>query len=322
MSVDPGAVPVPGWFAELRQRFGDLRSAEKLPHALLLGGVAGSGKGWLADALAAEALCSNPADGACGDCKSCHLIVAGSHADLRTVDLVEDAKRISVDQVRELNRFLLHTAQIGRRKVAIVRRADLLNRNAANALLKTLEEPPPDTLILLLADRPGGLLPTIRSRCRQWRIQLPPAAVASRWLIAAGVPERDADALLKLAEWRPFAALEWYRDESWRRRQDTQKLIGDALAGDLAPLIAAKQMAGFETQGILDLMMTRVHQQACASVADLDQLGHLERFYRHLQSLHREVTRGTNPNPMLLWESVLLGWQSLQWRLKSNARGS
>src|SRR5690606_10041210 len=120
---------------------------------------------------------------ACGHCKQCELLLAGSHPDLR-IYAPEKSRMVKVDQVRALSTFAVGSPQVAHHKVAIVDRADLLNINAANALLKTLEEPLPDVTLLLLQESGRPVLPTIRSRCQALTIPVPAEEQAQNWLAA------------------------------------------------------------------------------------------------------------------------------------------
>jgi len=166
----------------------------RLPHALLIHGAAGIGKVEFARAFAAGALCESPREGlACGQCPSCHWFSQGNHPDFREIvpesaaddeDEVEGegakaekAKSvvIKIDQVRAVADFVALTTHRAGFRVLLLHPADALHPNAANALLKTLEEPPPHTLILLVTAYPARLLPTIRSRCRPLALPMPEA---------------------------------------------------------------------------------------------------------------------------------------------------
>lgn len=188
---------------------------QRLHHAWLLQGAPGIGKGALARAMAGAMLCEDPqADGsACGRCTGCHLYSLGHHPDIRVLqpppEEDEKGKRkqpiISIDQVRELADFVGLSSHRGGWRVIIVEPADAMNTAASNALLKTLEEPPPNTLFILLSHQPGRLLPTVRSRCRRLLLPLPPAAEASAWLEQQGL--EDAQAWLAQTGGAPLAAL-------------------------------------------------------------------------------------------------------------------
>lgn len=186
--------------------------------ALLLAGPRGVGKGALALAWAQALLCEAPlADGAaCGTCPACHWFDTGGHPDFRRVTLQEKtgkegetrmATAIEVDQAREAVDYVqLSTYRAGFR-VVLVNPADSLNLAAANALLKVLEEPPLNTVFVLVSDQPRRLLPTIRSRCTRLDIGLPSIDQAAQWLAGQGVD--DAKNLLALSGGTPLDAQRW-----------------------------------------------------------------------------------------------------------------
>jgi DNA polymerase-3 subunit delta' len=204
--------------AELRRLF----DSGRLPHALLLGGPRGIGKATLAFRLArfvlAQSSGEGPPIGLFSDNAEAGLTIApdsgvfrrvasGGHADLLTVERAYDPRRrrmrseIVVDDTREISAFLRLTAAEGGWRVVIVDGADEMNRNAANALLKILEEPPRRTLLLLVAHSPGRLLPTIRSRCRRLALAPLPSDIVGELLSRhrPDLPEMDAAAVTALA---------------------------------------------------------------------------------------------------------------------------
>lgn len=179
-------------------------------HAYLLHGPAGIGKRALAERLMASLLCKQPVGlEACGSCKSCSLLAAGSHPDNYILEPEEADKAIKVDQVRELVNFVVQTAQLGGRKVVLVEPVESMNVNAANALLKSLEEPSGNTILLLVSHQSSRLLPTIRSRCVQQACPLPSEVMSLEWL-AKALPEcsdTERRELLTLAAGSPLAAV-------------------------------------------------------------------------------------------------------------------
>lgn len=216
------------WLKPVLQQWQQQRG--RLHHAWLLQGAAGIGKGALARAMAAALLCESvQADGgACGVCTGCHLYALGHHPDLRILQppQEEDEKDkdklrrrqpiIAIEQVRELADFIGLTSHRGQYRVVIVEPAEALNTAAANALLKTLEEPPANTVFLLVCHQPGRLLPTVRSRCRRLLVPMPSAAEACAWLQQQGLQEPDA--WLALSGGAPLAALDAREDAQaeWR----------------------------------------------------------------------------------------------------------
>jgi DNA polymerase-3 subunit delta' len=201
------------WQAEFAR--GQLAGRATWPHALLLDGPRGIGKRALAMNLARSLLCEAPqASGqACGACPSCVYVAAGQHPDLRMVEpfTVEDdgtvklLDAIPVDAIRALTRWAQVTSHRGRAKVALIVPAETMNAAAANALLKTLEEPPPETFVMLVAHQPGRLPATIRSRCRRVAAPRADAVAAQAWLTAQGVA--NAGSLLGQAGGAPLVAV-------------------------------------------------------------------------------------------------------------------
>jgi len=186
------------------------------PHALLLHGPRGIGKHALALGFAQALLCEAPGvDGlACGECPGCRYAMAGQHPDLMRIELLEiDADdgtlktvdTIGIDRVRALTEFVQLTSHRQRAKVAVIAPADRMNAAAANALLKTLEEPPAGTYLILVADQPGRLPPTILSRCRKLAAPRPTPGEARAWLAAQGVGAPDV--ALAQASGAPLSAL-------------------------------------------------------------------------------------------------------------------
>jgi len=177
--------------------------------AFLLFGPTGVGKRTLADALTARLLCdAPPTDDACGRCAHCTRVASGTHPDVHVVTREQDRRDIRTDQIRELARWLALQPLMAARKVALIDGAHCLNEHGQNALLKTLEEPPGGSILLLTATSPALLLPTVRSRCQLIRLDpLPPEAVA-QVLEARGIAAAKARTLAALAEGCPGRALE------------------------------------------------------------------------------------------------------------------
>ena len=205
------AAPVPleflPWHDAARARLGAAAAGQRLPHALLLHGPDGVGKERFAAVLAAGLMCRRPGPDMqpCRECAECALSRAGSHPDLYWLRRPEDKKSIGVDAVREVCEQLGMTSLRGGHRVALVLHAHLMTPNAQNAFLKTLEEPAPRTLLVLITSRPSGLLATLRSRCQRIEIPRPSTADAEAWLSRelGAVP---APGLLELAGGAPVKA--------------------------------------------------------------------------------------------------------------------
>ncbi|WP_448681950.1 DNA polymerase III subunit delta' [Pseudomonas nicosulfuronedens] len=215
-----------------------LSSRPRHAHAYLLHGPAGIGKRVLADNLVHFLLCQRPEGGkACGQCKACLLLAAGTHPDFFLLEPEEPEKPIRVDQVRELVGFVVQTAQLGGRKVVLLEPAEAMNLNAANALLKSLEEPSGDTVLLLISHQPSRLLPTIKSRCVQQACPQPTAAQAREWL-ASALPDESAEALdelLVLAGGSPLTALRLQGQNVREQRAQVVEGVKKLLKQQVAP---------------------------------------------------------------------------------------
>ncbi|HWU75941.1 MAG TPA: DNA polymerase III subunit delta' [Rhodanobacter sp.] len=233
------------WHAEHWQRLQARRQREALPHALLLCGVAGLDKRAFAERFVRGLLCMESHDGdACGHCRGCLLLAAGSHPDVVTLSfgLRKDGTprtEIVVDQIRELSARLAMRSQLGGWQVATIDPADAMNAAAANALLKTLEEPAAQTLLILLADAPWRLPQTIRSRCQRIEFHLPAADQALGWLQAEGVP--DAASALAAAGGNPGLAREWGATGALDRRIEVRRDLSALASGRGQPTEVVKR---------------------------------------------------------------------------------
>ena len=194
---------------------------QRLPHALLLVGQRGLGKFELARAFAAGLLCEKqiPGGAACGHCMACNWFSQGNHPDFRLLQpdaLAEDgdgeegkkkaSQQITIDQIRELDDFFNVGTHRDGLRIVLINPTETMNRNAANAILKTLEEPSASTLFLLVSNEPLKLLPTIRSRCQVVPVAIPQTKSAEQYLADSGV--KDAARWLALAGGSPRLAME------------------------------------------------------------------------------------------------------------------
>lgn len=188
---------------------------QNIPQALLLTGSQGLAKFELAVLWAKTLLCdsilpgtlSDNATTACGKCTSCELIQADTHPDYMLIEPEELGKAIKVDQIRELVDFVSLTRSRGDKRVIVINPAESMNINAANSLLKTLEEPPENTIIILVSSKPSSLSATIRSRCQHFPVSAVSIDSMRSWL-AEGTNKsaQELDIALSLAEYTPLNA--------------------------------------------------------------------------------------------------------------------
>ncbi len=174
-------------------------SAGKVPHAYLFEGPPGVGKRLAARSLALALNCQDGGADACGACSDCRKIGADVHPDVRWLGLPEGKRRIPIESVREQERWLTVGPHEGRAKVLVIEPAEQMSDAAANALLKTLEEPRPGSFVVLVTAAASSLLPTVRSRCQRVRFGALPVAIVERLLAGQGLAPEEARVLAALS---------------------------------------------------------------------------------------------------------------------------
>jgi DNA polymerase-3 subunit delta' len=311
---------------------------ERLPHAILVHGAAGIGKAQFIRALGAAVLCERPRGGlACGECDSCRWLAQGNHPDFREIvpeaaeeddegaegegGKGEKAKSlvIKIDQVRAVADFLSLTTHRAGYRVLLLHPAESLHPAAANALLKTLEEPPPATLIVLASDRPARLLATIRSRCRLLPRAMPARAASLAWLAANGVA--DAESALAAAGGAPLLAQRLAQPEEAQFRRKLLAELAKPGGADALAFAASIDRGSVERlvywmqTWVQDLVRVRLagkarHHAGMAAAldarqrgADLDALFALDRELRDARRLAAHPL-----NPRLLAEHLLMAY--------------
>lgn len=325
MSAAATVPPYP-WQAAQWQQLVRARAAGRLGHALLLVGPSGLGKAAFAQALAGALLCESPApDGsACGRCRACHLLSVGNHPDLERVVPEEVGKAIKVEAVRDWCVRSGLTAQLGGRKVAIVDPADAMNVSAANSLLKTLEEPTPDTVQLLVTSAPHRLPATIRSRCQRVEFSPPQEDAALAWLreqSGAAAPELS----LHLAGGAPLTALALAEPSVAQARARCVAQFVAIAEGRENPVKAAEEWLAADWVRLLDwigcwlsdIVRLRADRRG-RTLHNPDQVANFQRLAARVDSkvlfglvdqvLQTRRATGSNLNHQLVLESLLTRW--------------
>lgn len=309
----PLQLPYP-WQESLWQSWDQRRQAGRLPHAVMISGAEGVGKRRLALAVANRLLCLDAnALYPCGRCKGCELLASGSHRDLYQLRPAEKSRFILVDPIRELSRALAKSGQQGGWKVAVIEPAEAMNNAAANALLKTLEEPDGKTLMILLSSRPSAVPATVRSRCQKWVMPLPPRELALPWLTAVANSDGCA-AQLDAAGGRPLLALAYCSGDELSERAKLRSQLDELAAQSLSPLQLAEQLSRAGEPPLH--WFKELLEEALRELSRRPSDGR-----RGLQELFalRDATaeaigwlqRGNNPSLQSVWETLLLRWVQL-----------
>lgn len=301
-------------------------------HAYLLSGLPGIGKRRFAAAFAAFLMCDRPEQGmACGACRSCLLRKAGSHPDSLLIEPEEEGKAIRVDAIRQLADFIGQSAQQGGRKVIILRPAEAMNQNAANALLKSLEEPNRDTFLLLVSDQPGRLLPTIRSRCMVQPLSTPARSEALEWL-QQSLPELESvqrEALLLMAGGAPLRALALHELDAASLRQQAVEGVKGLLKSQHTASQLAERWSAIPLELLvdwfcgwtLDLLKLKTGAIETPENTDMDKVLIYMAQRLNAEALlgwqdwllqHRGMILGkANLNRVLFIETLLIKWKQL-----------
>lgn len=315
-----------------------LQELRKHPgQGLLFKGVKGIGKLELAINYAQSLLCQHTDETglACRECPSCHWFEQGSHPDYRLLqpeafDLEDEesesgkkpSKQISIDQIRGLADFFGMSAHQGGRRVILIHPAEAMNINAANALLKSLEEPPPGLLFILVSHKPQQLLPTILSRCLAVALSAPDVSSATHWLEEQGV--RNPVQALAVSGFAPLQAV---RHDEQLGSEERGKLLRALRLPDVLDVFALSE-AMQKTEQVLVVQWL---QQWCYDLSSMKFAGklryhpgeeatfkklvepisplNLARLHEHLITAKREARHTLNPK--LFFESLLLVYRQL-----------
>jgi len=317
-----------------RERLRAAAADQRLAHALLFAGPDGIGKRTVAVGLATWLHCSQRGvethsaethsaethgAEACGSCAPCRQVAAGSHPDMQVVGIAAGRKEIGIDRIRELKRFMQLRPVAGTAKIAIIDDAHMLTVAAQNALLKTLEEPPHGSLVILVASTADALLPTVRSRCQ--RIQFHPLsadAVEHLLVDRHGIDAATARALAAAADGSPGRALALRRSlagESWERLRQALATLGHARYVQLALMVQELTNPEADLGVKLEALLREYRDDAvravgAAHLAAPSQLATapVSATLRRADAVHeaRRTLRRTNPNRQLLLEALLL----------------
>jgi DNA polymerase III subunit delta' len=321
------------WQADAFARVASQLQQQCLAHAYLIYGEPGIGKQDFAVALANFLLCQNPdKNKACGKCQCCRLAASGTQPDIFSIAPENDSRVIKIDQIRKLGQFAAKTSHWGARKVVILHPAEALNRNAANALLKTLEEPPGSTVLLLISDSPGRLPATIRSRCQLLLIARPGKSLALEWLVKRAAVE-DPESLLAAAKGRPLLAREILENGSYAEQKSLLSLLAAIVQGQKHPMELVRPRINLNSLAIIEhlartssilIKYLLTHQEELISDAELkiianhlmadgakNSLETLLKIHDASETARQQINSSANPNVLLLLQNIARQWSLL-----------
>ncbi len=292
MAEPTSLTPCPPWLLGHWQDVYKRHEQGSLPHALLFTGMPGIGKKQFVRFVAEALLCrhTNAQTGACGQCDACAQIQAGAHAELKVLNPEGAAMNIKVDAVRDLVVWLQLSAPRDQYRVALLDTADAMNHNAANSLLKTLEEPGERAVLILAADKPGSLPATVRSRCQSTNLTLRDQPAAINWLTEQGIS--DAAEQLVHANVGPLVLVERNSGEWQASRQALQKAWLD--------LFLMRASIGKIVDSVSDLPTTQC-------------LSHFSHWAMLANKKHLNLPIGADPATTELVSEVHQGLDSEQW---------
>ena len=335
-------IPFPWQDAHWR-RLDRLRTNNQLAHAYLIAGSAGLGLRFFAEKFAHLLLCAQPDAGrTCAECKQCVLNANNQHPDLLRVRPERTSRVVKVEQIREASEFLSMTSHAGGPKIVIIEQSHQMNTSAANALLKTLEEPNPDSYLLLMTESVSSMMATVRSRCQRLQFEVPRFDESLEWLQGQLLDNEDGVKLLVAADNQPLKALELASSDAYEVQQSFIANVCDLLTGHSSIRQCATQAAKLgEPVAIgylLNLSTLLVKSAATGAtlitaenpsvsrlIQALDQAEHsskaqtedLLRFYQSALDGRQQLASNTNPNPQLIMESLLRQWARLPLGLRT-----
>ncbi len=317
------------WLEKYWQQVLSLKEQARLPHALMLRGADGLGIGQLASVIGTSLLCKEPTTEGfnCGHCSDCRLVAAGTHPDYHLVTVAEDKKLISVDQIRALVKVCMERPHQGGYRIVVIDPCASMNISAANALLKTLEEPGDNTLLILVSSSTNSLPATIRSRCQLMSIDVPTEAEGMNWLIERHPDDKLTTLLaLRLSKHAPLEALTLLTSEQLHVRQGFIAGMARAAEGHLDPIKLVAKLKKDDFANSIEWMYSLAldaqklsHQVAKEKLINNDHFPLVEKlvskmsnrfdaWVEHILEARRLVATTSNINPQLITEDLMFRW--------------
>lgn len=306
------------------------KQEHRLPHALLLTGIAGIGKAQFADAFAQALLCQQPTitGVACTKCHACRMMDGRVHPNILWIEPEKTGQAIKVDQIRLVSDFIHQTALQGDYRIILIHPANSMNISAANALLKSLEEPTPNVILILLSDQSARLPATILSRCHRVLFSRPETNEALEWMNKSLKNSSDTLPLyLSLANGAPLAALQLMKDDSLENRESLLKGLFALAKKESDPIQLAASIEEDDSLRSIDLMLSWIMDvlrlqlsnnpthlinhdfaESLSAIASRTHVIKNAKLMGYLQQIRTQLLNGINFNKPLLLESLFIRW--------------
>lgn len=313
------------WQTTQWQQIISAKKAGRLPHAILLTGTAGLGKADFADSLVKTLLCASEKEIYCGECHACRLVAGRVHPNILWIEPEKAGAAIKVDQVRELSEFVSQSSLKGNRRFVIIHPADDMNINAANALLKTLEEPATGAMLILVSNEAQRMPATILSRCQRFVFSRPDASIALQWMNQQRKID-DAELLLRLSNGAPLAALQLAENEDILilrntlfktllniKKTDPIKAAAAQLDYDLLMFVDHmlswfKDLVQLQLNISPDELINIDYKQQLDALKSCISLENSNEILTYLHQLRKQVAHGFNLNKQLTIENTFIRW--------------
>jgi len=311
------------WHQSSWNKIANALSENHLPHALLITGNEGTGKKDFSEQLAQLLLCTSVIKNkACGDCPSCKTYLSNANPDFLRIGLLEDKQQISVDQIRQLSKFISYTRSYAAYRVILLNPTERMNKNAANSLLKSLEEPASNTIIILVATSLSDVIPTIKSRCQLLSLPTPNNNEAISWLKSRSII--NPEELLEIAQGQPLTALN-VSDDTIKSRLEFAKDISDVCTNKKSLTEIAKKWEKYEKYTILNWQISWVENHVrhislsnpspiknenSSNIFNMleSKIKPIKIWDLHQKLIHQKQYAHTSVNPLLFIENMLLLW--------------
>lgn len=317
------------WHKKTWEQFVAVSNKKQVPHAILLSGEEGLAKLNLARRMAKSLICINSGSSdmfdACNQCQSCKTFESGANPDFTEIALLEDKQQIAVDQIRVLSEFLNFSRSYNTHRVVILNPAERMNLNAANSLLKSLEEPASHTVIILVTAKINQLLPTIKSRCQLYHVATPSISETTQWIEKYSQNAQngniDVQTLFTMVGNRPLKALKISQDDIDNRNKFLHDL-STVISQEITLTEMAKNWEKYDVEVILDWQINIIQQSLKSHVTDkvseqgtdtveLGLTKHLtteEQWQLYQNLIKQKQYIHTSVNSLIFMENMIILW--------------